>query len=325
MAPLVTQRLHRDRPDVGRDLPGELTSILRLLWVAACCGGALQVVAARAASLHCSEAPTTRETTICSDHELSRAEAELDRVYHADLAKLTSVGAASIRADQRAWLKAVDLICRSTSPHDPRNTSQSSTQSCLRLLYGLRVERLRESVVNSGGMTLYDVERVVVGHYPYFNQRDFSVSYDVRYPQFDRPDAGESVWNRSVAQVRDAHLSCRGMSRVLQTYSINIRLLVPGLVWTNEQSIRFNCAPEGTEQSEEDHNFDAVTVLRPTARPAVGENLFLPGTGWAAFLDGAVIASFRKLYDGNGCKLSRLPLEAEHAASRDPTKWAFSY
>ena len=188
--------------------------------------------------------------------KLSKLDDKLDAEYRADLSELHEIGAAAIRSEQRAWLKAVGLVCRAP-PH-------LSGRDCLRQFYAQRVGTLRDAVIKVGNTTIYYLDPVSPGQVGYFHDILFVETYMVRYPQIDRPDAAGLAWNRVVARVPDPNLACQGQSRLEPLYLVTILELDPGLIRTLTHSTRFVCSPDGGEPDLDDQEFVTDTVLRPS-------------------------------------------------------------
>ena len=296
-----------------------MTSIARRLSLATVFGIALPIASVRAASFDCSHASTRRERTICTTSVLSNADKMLDAQYRKDVSQLDGVGATSLRDDQRAWLKTLDIVCRR------QDFDERGYRTCLSNEYAEREDRLRDAVLSSGGMTIYYVDRVVLSHYNYFGPDNLYESYVVHYPQIDRPDTEETTWNRRLANVPDPNFSCRGDSRVVAMYLVDVDLLVPSLIWTKERSDKFVCTPIGTLPSFDTRFFQTVTVMRPSLHPATAEDVFLTGSDWSTFLDRALTENNGQLDNEEGCDPSGFAPGAEHDAIRDPATWHFSY
>jgi uncharacterized protein len=101
---------------------------------------------AQAASFDCSKAATAQEKAICATPDLSAADDQMAAAYHAWLAAASPDGAAGIRENQIVWLRTRDASC-------PAGDANNPIASCLGNIYKARIAELMQMVQHFAGMT----------------------------------------------------------------------------------------------------------------------------------------------------------------------------
>jgi uncharacterized protein len=101
--------------------------------------GTVQRDSASAAGFDCKRAKTMVEKEICGGPELSRADGEIAALYARTLAALAKDDAASLRGEQRAWLREREE-CQEMIHGDP--VIMADVLACIRKLMDERKQRL---------------------------------------------------------------------------------------------------------------------------------------------------------------------------------------
>ena len=114
-------------------------------WLVLCL---LATSTAFAASFDCAKAKSPQEKAICASPDLSRADEQMAAAYTRALAATPSVMVEQVRADQRAWLNQLSVVCTPTKRHAGQNLV-----SCLLDDYEYRINQLQNLVLREPGVT----------------------------------------------------------------------------------------------------------------------------------------------------------------------------
>jgi uncharacterized protein len=104
----------------------------------------LSAAGARGASFDCKLAKTPLEKAICATPELSAADERMAAAYKAVVAAVPAEMKAEVLAGQRGWLKALPHVCKANDP---------AMVACLQNAYKLRIDSLKSSVTTRAGVT----------------------------------------------------------------------------------------------------------------------------------------------------------------------------
>ena len=305
----------------GLPLPrtNRTASIVRRIVLAALVTIGLPFASARAASFDCGAASTMRERAICSDARLSRADDALNRTYRADLAKLSPVGAASIRDDERAFLKQTDPICRPADDNPTRDRA-AYYRRCLLERYRARTLELLRAVRVRGPYVFYTVARDVVAPAPGPSYGTEGVYSRVEYPQIDRPDAAAQKWNERVAAKQSGDPRCL-LEPETATVVVHIPFVAPGVIATSGVRFTDPCERWAAPDADKMIDLSTITALDPKPHRATGADLFRPGSGWEALLRRLTLERFRKLAFDDVCDF---PIQTHLPDPTRPDRWSFS-
>ena len=228
-----------------------------------------------AASFDCSKAATDQENVICADTHLSQLDEQMATEYKALLPRLSPNAVAEVKQDRREWLRWLPYAC----PNHPGQPARTIT-TCLTNEYSEQTAAKRDQLKRIAGITFFPRTRVIAlaareAPLPGFTRPDFFTGR-LRWPEIDRPNPPQAVWNAAVrAQVAQWEGVQGGEVTVFwELHAANQRLISVVL-----ENSRYNYG--AAHPNEERLAFNWWLALQ---RPLRVEDVFRGGSGWQSRL-----------------------------------------
>lgn len=205
-------------------------------------------------------------------------DAQLAAAYAHALQALTPAGARQLRTSQQEWRRYTDRTCAATQGTPSRGTSPEA--DCLAAAAADRIADLRDSNTRVGANVLVRVDRftsVAVPRDP-ASGRTLATSHRA-YPQIDgATSAAALAWNRALAQEPLAGYGPDSPTDIDRDY-------VVGCASDRVLSLRFETVdfPHGAPHPTTTLKVRDV-VFDPAPRDMTPDDLFAPGSQWAARL-----------------------------------------
>lgn len=151
--------------------------------------------AAFAAMLPCTRPDANQ--AICTNARFRSAAGQLAAAYAQADKHLSQFAVAAMKADETSWLAWTDTMC-------PATEAAAERTACLLPLYQQQTEMLTTGTKTIYGMHFYPREKVVItaeSHAPRPQIHDPGYgSGRFAWPQIDRPDRAEAIWNTAAAK-----------------------------------------------------------------------------------------------------------------------------
>jgi uncharacterized protein len=228
------------------------------------------------ASFNCAHAISTQEKAICADATLSALDGQLGRLYRERQALLTPQGAQLLQESERSWLRFVGTVC---AQDGPENKPWLSRKFCLTRQYNERISQLQKVAEKLGPYVFNRID--LYATQPSGDETGSATGFYIEhtaYPHIDNANSAElRAWNQANVHGLQKDGDC-GPGDYDVDYNVgyaNARLI--SVEWSN--SIYCHGTPHGFGGVKSNN-----TVLSPSLRPLVSQDLFGPGESWKTTL-----------------------------------------
>jgi len=263
--------------------------------------------AAFAVSFDCARAVTPREKAICASPRLSQLDDRLAAAYGKLLAAVPADARATVRNDERDWLRSVDDRCAAT-------IGQSILEDVLAEALDERVRYLETAIssVSQGGRVPF------VWHSVHFTQADTGdvarndeergatrySALDAAWPQALSTDPEWQAWNRAIefearelasqgqAKPGDPWAKADWMDGMDNDVSVTLDAVTPVFVGASFQNLWYGHGAAHPNYAKLQFNW-----LLPQSRELRAEDVFRPDCDWQKFLYDRAMESLKAQID----------------------------
>jgi len=251
--------------------------------------------AASACSFDCAKAKAPEEKAICASPELCKADEQLAAAYADALSGTPPTMTDDVRADQRAWLNQLAVVCTPTRRHAGKDLT-----GCLLGDYKFRINQLQHLVLRKHGVTF-------VWRSLFLNNAEQAGDDDLGILSASWPEAAsdETEWKRWNKAIEAAAQSAfTGDSRLQEWQDIWATggdfVLTTTIDSANDQWIATTVeVAQDTDWHPIFDRFQFTWILRESRELHV-DDVFKSGAGWQQKLQAACAKSVQALFADGG-------------------------